>query len=71
MLLVYSDGAIDVRNLGGESFGRERLASTLSRELASDAERALARVVADIRDFQGDALLEDDQTFLLLKVYPE
>jgi sigma-B regulation protein RsbU (phosphoserine phosphatase) len=71
MLLVYSDGAIDVRNLGGESFGRERLAGTLSRELASDAARALARVVADIRDFEGDALLEDDQTFLLLKVYPE
>jgi sigma-B regulation protein RsbU (phosphoserine phosphatase) len=71
MLLVYSDGAIDARNVSGESFGRERLAGTLFRELASDAERALARVVADIRDFEGDALLEDDQTFLLFKVYPE
>ena len=71
MLLVYSDGAIDARNVSGESFGRERLAGALFRDLASDADRALARVVADIRDFEGDALLEDDQTFLLFKVYPE
>ena len=36
-----------------------------------DVDATLARVVADIRDFEGDALLEDDQTFLLFKVYPE
>jgi serine phosphatase RsbU (regulator of sigma subunit) len=69
MLLVYSDGAVDARNTTGDTFGRERLAGALFRELESDAERALARVVAEIRDFEGDATLEDDQTFLLLKIY--
>jgi sigma-B regulation protein RsbU (phosphoserine phosphatase) len=71
ILLVYSDGAVDARNVAGESFGKERLAGALYRDIESDADRALGRVVAEIRDFEGDALLEDDQTFLLLKVYPE
>jgi sigma-B regulation protein RsbU (phosphoserine phosphatase) len=70
MLLIYSDGVLEARNVSGDSFGIERLAGALLREIESDAERALARVVAEIRDFEGDAILEDDQTLLLLKVYP-
>jgi phosphoserine phosphatase RsbU/P len=71
MLLIYSDGAVDARNVSGESFGKDRLVAALREDLASDADRALGRLVAAIRDFEGDAMLEDDQTFLLLKVYPE
>ena len=71
MLLIYSDGVVDARDSSGASFGKERLASALDRDLESDAERALSRVVADIRDFEGDALLEDDQTLILLKTYRE
>ena len=71
MLLIYSDGVIDARDSAGDCFGKERLAAALYRDRESDAERALARVVADIRDFEGDTLLEDDQTCILLKVYPQ
>lgn len=71
MLLVYSDGVVDARNGRGDAFGRDRLASALFREFQSDADRALARVVTDLRDFEGGTLLEDDQTLLLLRVYPE
>jgi serine phosphatase RsbU (regulator of sigma subunit) len=71
MLLVYSDGVVNARNGRGDCLGRDRLVSALFRQLESDAERALARVVTEVRDFEGDTLLEDDQTLLLLKVYPE
>ena len=71
MLIIHSDGVEDSRNLGGESFGRERLADALSRYTDYQADRALAQIVADIREFEGDALLEDDQTFILLKIYSE
>lgn len=71
MLLIYSDGVVDARDSSGASFGKERLESALHRDLESDAERALSRVVAHIRDFEGDALLEDDQTLILLKTYKE
>ncbi len=66
-LLIYSDGVTEARNPRGDLFGRDRLASTLVRERESDADHALARVVTEIRDFEGDSTLEDDQTLLLLK----
>jgi serine phosphatase RsbU (regulator of sigma subunit) len=36
----------------------------------SDAERALGRILAEIRDFEGGVSLDDDQTLVLLKVNP-
>jgi len=70
-LLIYSDGVVDARNGRGDTFGRDRVASALFRERESDAERALARVVTEVRDFEGGTLLEDDQTLLLLKLHAE
>lgn len=71
ILLIYSDGVAEARNTRGDSFGRDRLVTALVRERESSAERTLARVVTEIRDFEGDSPLEDDQTLLVLKVNPE
>jgi len=70
ILLIYSDGVVEARNSRGEDYGRDRLTLAVAAAREADAERLLARVLADIRDFEGGGPLEDDQTLVLLKVNP-
>ena len=70
ILLMYSDGIVEAHNSRGETFGADRLAIVLVEARTSDAERALGRILAEIRDFEGGVSLDDDQTLVLLKVNP-
>jgi sigma-B regulation protein RsbU (phosphoserine phosphatase) len=70
ILLIYSDGVAETRSSRGETYGRERLTLAVAAAREADAERLLARVLGDIRDFEGGSALEDDQTLVLLKVNP-
>jgi len=70
ILLMYSDGIVEAHNSRGETFGADRLAIVLAEARTSDAERALGRILAEIRDFEGGVSLDDDQTLVLLKVNP-
>ncbi|MBZ5513537.1 MAG: PP2C family protein-serine/threonine phosphatase [Acidobacteriia bacterium] len=68
VLVLYTDGLTETRNARGESFGVGRLVSAVIRAAEGDAERVAARILADVREFEGGAPLEDDQTLVLLKV---
>src|SRR5262249_22130621 len=70
-MLLYSDGAIEALDAGGEHFGLQRLERALV-DLAATAPREPARAWLErLRDqvhlFTGGRPLEDDLTLLLLE----
>jgi serine phosphatase RsbU (regulator of sigma subunit)/anti-sigma regulatory factor (Ser/Thr protein kinase) len=67
-LLMYTDGLTDTRNLEGEAFGAHRLKAWLRTQTdpgrtATELRDCLA---TDLNRFRGDAVMDDDQAFLLL-----
>jgi sigma-B regulation protein RsbU (phosphoserine phosphatase) len=71
LLVLYSDGITETRNARGDYYGIDRLVSAVLRARDGDVERIAARILADVRDFEAGAPLEDDQTLVLLQVNPD
>ncbi len=70
-LLFYTDGAVEVRNKAGEEFGEERLEQSFFRYHQQPANTIKENCIQDIREFIGNKRLEDDLTFVVIKVKPE
>lgn len=66
LLLVYSDGFVDVENPDGELFGRERLLSLLSGGFGS-AQSFVNDTLTRISAFAQDASQYDDMTMLAVR----
>jgi serine phosphatase RsbU (regulator of sigma subunit) len=67
-LLLYTDGLTDTRNPAGAFFGQRRLKAwlrenTLPCQSATDLRDRLA---TELNRFRGDAVMDDDQAFLVL-----
>ena len=67
-LVLYSDGVTGAHNSRGEYFGVERLVNAVTRAHEDDTDRLMARILAEVRDFEGGIPLEDDQTLIVLRV---
>lgn len=66
IVVLYTDGVVEARALGGEPFGEERLAHLLTG--ASGGPEALADdVYAAVRTHTGDVPQQDDVTLLILR----
>jgi serine phosphatase RsbU (regulator of sigma subunit) len=55
-------------NAAGEPFGEERLAALVEEHGDLPFEELRERILRDIRAFVGDTGLQDDLTFVLLKM---
>jgi serine phosphatase RsbU (regulator of sigma subunit) len=65
LLLIFTDGAIETRNLQNEEFGQERLVRLLQENHLSGARIACDRILRRLYDFtKGN--LQDDLTLLAL-----
>jgi serine phosphatase RsbU (regulator of sigma subunit)/anti-sigma regulatory factor (Ser/Thr protein kinase) len=66
--LLYTDGLTEARNSHGEFFGQERLCTWLRQSVNKHKTAAeLSEIfLAEIKSFQSQAGLSDDQTFLIL-----
>jgi sigma-B regulation protein RsbU (phosphoserine phosphatase) len=66
--LLYTDGLTEARNSHGELFGQERLCAWLRRSVSKHktAAELSENFLAEIKSFQSQAGLSDDQTFLIL-----
>jgi serine phosphatase RsbU (regulator of sigma subunit)/anti-sigma regulatory factor (Ser/Thr protein kinase) len=67
-LLLYTDGLTDTRNLAGEIYGPQRLKAWL-RLNANPNRSAMElrdRLATELNRFRGDAVMVDDQAFLVL-----
>jgi serine phosphatase RsbU (regulator of sigma subunit)/anti-sigma regulatory factor (Ser/Thr protein kinase) len=66
--LMYTDGLTEARNSHGELFGQERLCTWLRQTVNKHktAAELSENFLAEIKSFQSQAGLSDDQTFLIL-----
>jgi hypothetical protein len=65
---MYTDGLTEARNSHGELFGQERLCTWLRQSVNKHktAAELSENFLAEIKSFQSQAGLSDDQTFLIL-----
>jgi serine phosphatase RsbU (regulator of sigma subunit)/anti-sigma regulatory factor (Ser/Thr protein kinase) len=67
-VLLYTDGLTDTRNAVGETYGMHRLKAWL-RVNANPGRTAMElrdRLATDLNRYRGDAVIDDDQAFLIL-----
>ncbi len=65
-LIIYSDGVTDQQNARGDSFGVERLCSTIKGACSLDTPGMLNRIREHLEDFAGTAAQDDDTTITVL-----
>jgi len=66
--LLYTDGLTEARNTHGDLFGQERLCTWLRQSVSKHktAAELSGNFLAELKSFQSQAGLSDDQTFLIL-----
>ncbi len=71
-VLMYTDGIVEARRIGGSDFGLERLVDFMERAFAAELapSETLRRLSHAVVDFQGGSL-QDDATTLLLAWHPD
>jgi sigma-B regulation protein RsbU (phosphoserine phosphatase) len=67
LLVLYTDGVVEVFNGAQEQFGNERLEEVVSRARGRSAGEVLREIVADTRAFSGPAITHDDSTLVVVK----
>jgi phosphoserine phosphatase RsbU/P len=70
LLVLYSDGITEARDGSGSFYGMDRLVSLVSDERQRSPEDLVDRILEDVRAFSGDAVADDDQTLVVMKVNP-
>ena len=68
VVLLYSDGLVEVRNKQGEQFGAERAADVLAEHAAGGADAVADALVCRAREW---GRLDDDLTILVCRRLPE
>jgi sigma-B regulation protein RsbU (phosphoserine phosphatase) len=71
-VLMYTDGLTDALNATGEFFGQQRLLEWLEQTTArpGTAEQLKEDLTAQLKSYQSQAALSDDQTFLIMVGQP-
>ncbi len=64
-ILLYTDGLTEARNSKGDFFQDDTLTRLFSSIQADSADELKSKLSHQLDNFQGDAALSDDQTFLL------
>ena len=66
-LFIYTDGISEAMDGQRAEYGLERLESVIGRTDGMAAQEALDYVLADVRDFCGDAPVHDDLTLIVVR----
>ena len=66
-LLLYTDGVVEANNLADAFYGTDRLVSTLQGAAQYASPQVLQAVLADLNDFQGEAVQSDDITLVCIR----
>ncbi|WP_461488751.1 PP2C family protein-serine/threonine phosphatase [Pontibacter sp. HJ8] len=71
VMVIYTDGIVEARNLKNEEYGEDRLLFMLTQTYHLEAEDIKCAIINDLEDFTGSATdLYDDQTLLVIKFKP-
>ncbi len=68
--LIYTDGLTERFDMGGKTYGEERLLRLLAIDSADDPQGVIAAIMADVEQFAGEHPADDDQALLLGIVQP-
>jgi sigma-B regulation protein RsbU (phosphoserine phosphatase) len=68
VLVAYTDGLSEARNLEGEEFGEERLTQIVVDNADLPANEMREQIIASIRNWQHAAPQHDDMTMVIVKV---
>lgn len=67
LLVIYSDGLTEARNLEGEEYGLERLERVCVAALGMETAAVVQRIEASVRSFAAGRPYDDDQTLLAVR----
>ena len=67
VLVLYTDGATEAQNPGGEEFGRDRLVEAVKKNYHQPAREMIASLQLAILDWTAHAGSSDDVTFFIIK----
>ena len=67
IIVLYTDGITEARNLEKSQYGLERLCKVVSKNWHKQAEEIKETVISDVRTFMGNQKQFDDITLLILK----
>ena len=67
LILIGSDGAWEIENVGGEQFGKDRLKQIVAASSDAHPEKILETIVNEIAIFRGTAPQSDDITLAVIK----
>jgi serine phosphatase RsbU (regulator of sigma subunit) len=70
-LLLYTDGMTDCRNTLGESFGLERIKTTLSGLSSINAQRVCDHLLGTLVNYQDGSKQDDDVTLVAIRAVAE
>lgn len=67
VLVLYTDGVVEINNSEGEEFGVERLRAALFRGRDLSASELVEMIILDTQEFSGSRIFADDFTLVLIK----
>jgi serine phosphatase RsbU (regulator of sigma subunit) len=70
LLVLYSDGLVEVSNASGEEFGEQRLVEVIRNSAGKSCDRIRNEALSAVRDFAGPARFADDLTLVVVRFEP-
>jgi sigma-B regulation protein RsbU (phosphoserine phosphatase) len=67
VLLAFSDGVLESRNIADQEFGYQRLEAQLRSAQTGTAEAVLFSVLGAVQDFAGSCPLADDTSLVVVR----
>jgi len=68
ILVFHSDGISEAADPDGNFFGISRIASLVEQNASLTSDELADRLLAEVRDFTGDAAITDDRALVVMKV---
>jgi len=68
VFVLHSDGIYETRNIDGEVYGLDRLATVIREHANTSAESLRDAIVADVTNFRGAMDQDDDMTVVVCRV---
>jgi sigma-B regulation protein RsbU (phosphoserine phosphatase) len=68
LVVFYTDGIVEAKNVDGELFGFERLEALVGEQGALPPQQLIERIVAAVNEFAGARAQHDDMTIVALRI---
>ncbi len=68
MMVLYTDGITETRDVSGELFGSERLCRVVQERRGAPPEVVIDGVLEELRAFSGTESFQDDISLVVMKV---